>query len=109
MVRLGSMLRSPQSRLQRKPFPLVFVAGLTVIALVLVYVGLTNDVATQGYRLNDLQQRIASLEAQQSSLQLELAAVQSLQRVESETPALALTPLSHVEYLTPLTTAVAVR
>ena len=56
-------------------------ASLLIAVLALVYLGLTNDVATQGYRLHDLQNSIAKLEAQQSSLQVQIAAAQSLQRV----------------------------
>lgn len=79
------------------------------MVLAIVYAGLTNDVATQGYRLHDLQRTIAARQAQQSSLQIEIAAAQSLQRIESEAPALALTPVKNVEYVTSSTTAVAVR
>lgn len=82
---------------------------VAVVLLIIVYIGLTNDIATQGYRLKTLQQEIKRLEEINAELSIQVAAAESLQRLESASNSLALTPLEHVEYLTTPVTAVAVR
>lgn len=82
---------------------------VAVVLLTIVYIGLTNDVATQGYRLKTLQQETKRLEETNAELGIQVAAVESLQRLESASNSLALTPLERIEYLTTPTTAVAVR
>lgn len=84
-------------------------ASAIVIILTVAYIGLTNDIATQGYKLKTLQQETKRLEQANAEINIEVAAAQSLQRLESVSASLALTPLEHIEYLTTSATAVAVR
>lgn len=80
-----------------------------IALLVVTYVGVTNNVATQGYRLQAQQKNLKELQEQQTSLELDVAAAESLQRLEATTGSLALVSVSNIEYLEPITTAVAVR
>jgi len=84
-------------------------SGVFIIVLVVIYIGLTNDVAVQGYRLRSLQEEVKKLEEDNSALAIQVAAAQSLQRLESESTSLALIPLDRIEYFTTPTTAVAIR
>lgn len=86
-----------------------WLGAAVVLILVIVYIGLTNDVATQGYRLKSLQQEAGKLEEINTTLEIKVAAEQSLQRLESESASLALTPVEKIEYLALPDTAVAAR
>ena len=87
----------------------IYLTGGVAGLLILVYIGLVNDVSTQGYRLQGLQQEVKRLEQGNTAIEIQLAAAQSLQRLESESGSLALVPLEHTEYLDVPTTSVAVR
>lgn len=104
----GELHFKPTYRSQRRWLGMRVAAVLSLI-LFFVYIGLMNDTATQGYKLQSLKDEIAGLESMQTSLQIQLAAEQSLQKTEATIPSLALTPITNIEYLTPTTTAVAVR
>ena len=85
------------------------IGGVLIVVMVVVYVGLTNDTATQGYRLRSLQEEAKKMEEENSTLEIRVAAAQSLQRLESESTSLSLVPLDHTEFLTASITAVAAR
>ena len=80
-----------------------------IIIMAITYIGLTNDVSTQGYRLISLQDQVKKIEENNAVMEIQVAAEQSLQRLESESGALALEPLGHIEYLTIPAAAVAIR
>lgn len=96
-------IKKPSAKWRRR------LSGVFIIVLTVVYIGLTNDVAVQGYRLKSLQEEVKKLEEENSALAIQVAAAQSLQRLESESTSLALTPLDHIEYFATPTTAVAAR
>ena len=80
-----------------------------IAMLVVAYIGLSNNVATHGYRLSALQKETRRLDEDNTALEIKVAAAQSLQRLESESGSLALSPLEHIEYLNATAPAVAVR
>lgn len=86
-----------------------WLSAAVAVMLVVVYIGLNNDVSTQGYRLKSLQQEASKLEEINTALEIQVAAEQSLQRLDSEKISLALTPVGQIEYLAAPDTAVAAR
>lgn len=75
-------------------------AGITFsVVMVLVYIGTVNSVATAGFQVSQLEQEIASLKKERANLQLEASALGSMQRVETESQSLSLTPIAEVEYI----------
>ena len=80
-----------------------------VFILVVFYIGLNNNIATQGYRLTTTQEEIRRLEEENTVMEIKVAAAQSLQRLESESSSFAFSALEHIEYLAAPTPAVAVR
>lgn len=85
---------------------------IAVAALVLCtggYVGLTNNVATQGYRLSELQRELDTAKQQSAVLELDITAARSLPRLESEAGAISMIPVQRIEYLATSGTQVALR
>lgn len=78
-----------------------FAAALVVMTLVLgfSYVWLTNSTAAQGFAIDDLQEKIATLQADNEKLELQAADLRSLSGVEVSTQALNLQPADSFEYL----------
>ena len=85
------------------------IVGVIALLLAITYIALTNDVATQGYRLQTMQRQATELQKVNEGMMARLTVAQSLQRVESELPALSLVAVQNIQYLAPITTAVAVR
>lgn len=106
MIRPWQCIRSRQVSARRRLYSRRFLAA-GVVVLAIVYVGLTNYVATQGYRLQTLQKEVTVLQRQSEETRLSIATSQSLQKLEAELPALALIPVTAVDYFAP--TAVATR
>lgn len=83
--------------------------GGVLVLLVMGYVGITNDVATQGYRLQDLQQQRNNMLQENQRLQLAIAESQSLARIAKMDTQSDLEPVTTIEYLATTPTSVAVR
>lgn len=92
---------------QRLPIRLLAAAGLAL--LVLTYIGLTNSVATQGYRLSELQNEVTTTSRTNNELELDITAARSLPRVEAAAGTLSMQPVQQIEYLATSGTSVAVR
>ena len=86
-----------------------FILPVFVGVLLVAYLGITNNVATQGYHMQTLQHEIEELEKQNAGIEFAIAAEQSLQRVESSLPSLALSPVANIEYLEAASSSVAIR
>ena len=90
--------------------PLIFRLRYFILVLMcLVYLGVTNNMATQGYILSDLQKQLEVGKTRSTDLELQVASFQTLPRLESEANALALTPLSGADYLITAGSSVAIR
>jgi len=79
--------------------------ALTLIGLLLTlgggiaYLSLINRVATTGFEIRTLEQKVEALKQQGQKLELEATELQSLAIVESETESLGLTEIAKIEYL----------
>lgn len=79
--------------------------ALTLIGLLLTigggiaYLSLINRVATTGFEIRTLEQRVEELRRAGQKLELEATELQSLAIVESETESLGLTQIAKIEYL----------
>jgi hypothetical protein len=79
---------------------LVGVVSTTMaVALLVIYIGTVNGVATAGFEVSNIEKEIAMLKKDRANLQLEVSAVGSLQRVETELRSLSLSPVTEIEYL----------
>ena len=82
--------------------------ALSCAVLLLVYIATVNNVATAGFTVSELQREVGGLKKERAELQLQASALGSLQRVETESRTLSLTPVQNIEYLQ-VTSTVAVR
>lgn len=88
--------------------------ALTVIGALLalgggiIYLTLINRVATTGFEIKTLEQRVSQLRDENRKLELEAANLQSLAVVQSATESLGLTEVAKIEYL-PVTGAAVAR
>lgn len=73
------------------------------------YVLLTNNTAAQGFAIKTLEREITSLQQQNERLELKAADLRALSSVSLSSQTLDLQPTDQVEYLSPTTSAVAVR
>lgn len=77
--------------------------SLIMIGLALVgslaYLVIINRMATSGFEIKALEQKVESLKQTNRKLQLEVTGLQSLTKVEASAPGLGLTEVAQVEYL----------
>ena len=78
-------------------FSLIMI-GLAVVGS-LSYLIIINRVATSGFEIKALEQKVETLKQTNRKLQLEATELQSLTKVESSAQALGLTEVAQVEYL----------
>ncbi len=78
-------------------FSLIMI-GLAVVGS-LAYLIIINRVATSGFEIKALEQKVESLKQINRKLQLEATGLQSLTKVEASAQALGLTEVAQVEYL----------
>ncbi|MFH0853229.1 MAG: hypothetical protein V1853_02380 [bacterium] len=72
-----------------------------------IYLMLINNVATTGFEIKTLEQKVDQLRQDNRRLELEATELQSLAIVESATDQLGLTEVAQVKYLSPTGTVVA--
>jgi hypothetical protein len=82
---------------------------LALAVACLIYVGVINNVGTQGYVLSDLQKELKRSRETSANLEMQLTALQALPRLESEATALAMTQQPGIDYLSTAGTIVASR
>lgn len=88
-----------------------FTHGLTRVQMtnylllaVLIFMGfgylfIINSLGTKGYEIRKVEQRIANLEAQKNSLQLDASDLQSIDKIQSHAEKLNLVPSTNVTYI----------
>jgi len=85
----------------------IFVFILTV-AIGLCYLVQVNSLATKGYKIKDLEERVADLRTKNKSLELEITELRSTERISREVENLEMVAVARVEYLRPNGTSVAI-
>jgi len=74
-----------------------------VFALILIicffYLWQTNSLATKGYQIKDLQDRVSDLRKTNKHLQLEMTELRSTERITKEIEALKMVSVARVEYI----------
>lgn len=76
----------------------IIVAIFCALAL-LNYIFRVNSVATKGYEINRLQTNLAQLKEQQKKLHLEMAQLQSIQRIQTDPATSGMVPVKDVAYI----------
>lgn len=84
----------------------VFLLGLFLLVLAVIggflYIREITSTASSGYDISALERRSEELRAEESRMQLEVAELQSLQRIEERLPNLNLLPTGTITYTSPL-------
>ncbi len=85
--------------------------NLTLICLVAIfglgYLVQTNDLATKGYEIRDLENKISKLQEEKSDLNLEALNLQSMGNINQKVNDLGMVLVNEAEYLMPTPVAVA--
>lgn len=91
----------------RRFLSLGFFAGIIVLAI--GYVVIVNAVSTQGLHISQLHKQAADLKETHTQMQLTIADLQSLDKLENQLPANTYEKVASVEYIRSATPAVASR
>ncbi len=96
-----------QSRMEKGQFILPklnprIIVGCIAFALCLGYIAIMNSIATEGFRVSELQNRLSDAQETHRKLLTKSAELQSLTRVEIRSADLALVEASNVGYLRPV-------
>lgn len=70
-----------------------------VIFLGFGYLFMVNSLGTKGYEIRRVEQKIANLEAEKNSLQLDASDLQSIDKIQSHAEKLNLVPSTNVTYI----------
>ncbi|USN53104.1 MAG: hypothetical protein H6760_02905 [Candidatus Nomurabacteria bacterium] len=101
----GTLLRTLKLRLTA-------ITVLTVTLAVIgggAYLALINNVATTGFEIKTLENRVDELRKENRRLEVEATELQSLSAVQEASGQLGLTEVAHIEYLSPTDSAFARR
>lgn len=77
---------------------IVIVFGLIIITSVF-YLWQTNNLATKGYKIKDLQDKVSDLRSANKKLELEITQLRSTERITKEVETLKMVEVARVEYL----------
>lgn len=91
------------------PVSLCFVTIILLCCLSLFYLAQSNQTATKGYEIRELEDRLSSLEETNNKLELKAAELQSVKNVEEASKHLNMVPIEKVFYITPQGTTVALQ
>lgn len=80
-------------------FHLGMLLAMGLLVLGLVYLFQVNNLSTKGYEIKQLEGRLTELRERQKRLELEAAALQSIQSIEEEIETLNLVPSKIVKHL----------
>ncbi len=80
---------------------------VSIVAIGLGYLVQINDLATIGYQINDLQDKISMLKQEKSDLELEALSLQSIGKVQEKVDGLGMVMANEAEYLKPTPVAFA--
>ncbi len=69
------------------------------ILLVFFYLFQVNSFSTAGYGINRLHNKVADLENSHKKFEIQAAELQSIQRIQSDSAALSMVPVTSVDYI----------
>jgi cell division protein FtsL len=84
--------------LQRRPLVNIMLFGF-IIVLGICYLWQINITATSGFAVKDLNSQLADMQESQQKLQLQIADLQSLQRIQLATGRLKLSAKTRLQYI----------
>ena len=89
-VRLPAVLTGLQARLFVLSFVIVGTVG---------YMAMTNNLATSGYQVHDLENQVAGLQQDVEKLNIQVASNQSMASIQKRLPNVAMAPETNVAYI----------
>ena len=110
-ARKKSEQKQKKERISKKAFrnkPMVFYAMLALVIVVgLSYIVFVNKVATDGYQIKELSEKIETLKADYKALELEASSLQSMSNINEISESLDLVSIFQMDYLSTSGTVVA--
>jgi len=77
--------------------------GVMMLALIVIcgvlYLSQVNSLATKGYKVKDLENKVSHLESVNKKLQVEVTEMRSMANIEQRLVQLNMVPVGHVEYI----------
>lgn len=77
----------------------IFLVFSLIIIASMCYLWQTNNLATKGYKIKDLQDKVADLRSANKKLELEITQLRSTERIAKEVETLQMIEVARVEYL----------
>lgn len=91
------------------PVTLCFVTIILLCLTSLFYLAQANTIATKGYEIRELEEKLATLKEKNKKLELKAAELQSVKNIEEGVKHLNMVPIDKVIYLSGEGTAVAMK
>jgi len=103
----GKRERVINRKLKVGPVSLCLITIVLLCLLSLFYLAQSNQTATKGYEIRELEDRLTALREENHKLELKAAELQSVRNVEEGVKHLNMVPIEKVIYITPAGTTVA--
>ncbi|MDP2918300.1 MAG: cell division protein FtsL [bacterium] len=108
-IQRGKRKKTLRRKVKIGPVALCFVTILLLCLVSLFYLTQGNQVATKGYEIKDLENKLNNLKEENRKLELEAASLQSVRNVEEGAKKLNMVPIEKMSYVTTSGTAVALK
>ncbi|PIU01396.1 hypothetical protein COT68_03435 [bacterium (Candidatus Torokbacteria) CG09_land_8_20_14_0_10_42_11] len=108
-IQRGKRKKTLRRKVKIGPVALCFVTILLFCLVSLFYLTQGNQVATKGYEIKDLENKLNNLKEENRKLELEAAGLQSVRNVEEGAKKLNMVPIEKMSYVTTSGTAVALK
>ncbi len=105
----GKRGRTIRRRVKMGPVSLCFVTVILLCFVSLFYLAQSNQTATKGYEIRELEDKLDGLQEANKKLELEAAGLQSVKNIEAAAGHLNMIPIEKIFYITPTGTVVALQ
>lgn len=108
-IQRGKRKKAIRGKIKIGPVTLCFVTIILLCLISLFYLTQANQIATKGYEIKDLEDRLDNLKEENRGLELRAAELQSVRNVEEGVKKLNMVPLQKVVYISSEGTVVALK
>lgn len=91
--------QKPSKSSHISPYVINVGIGVCTLTLALTYLFSINSMATQGYKIKQLNTQLTKLEAERNSLELQNSNLQSVSSIQEKTQKLNFVPTTNVTYI----------
>lgn len=100
-------MSKPNPKTRKKNIAVVFLLGIIIISLSVVYLVQMNKIATIGYSIKELDAKSAALVEENKKAEFESIKAQSIANLDEKVAILNMVPVEHIKYLDGSTFAMA--